>query len=481
MMPEKKPGAGAHKIFQQGWVKDILNERKEGESKQIPLSPNTDNTTGYRTFLQKMYDTLPAMLGKLIARFADAEERELFLVGALGVISGMMPNYKSKYFGHDVGTNLYCFIIGRYGTGKGSLKWARMLGEAAHNARLEAAKKETEQYKREKAQYSVQMALYTKGKLAEPPAEPQPPRHLKLFIPANTTKTAVIQLLQENEGRGIMFETEGDTLADMLRQDYGNFSDILRKAYHHEALSFFRRADNEDVSVMQPELSVVLSGTHDQLLKLIPSIDNGLYSRFLFYRLEGSDEFKSPFQNATKTMHVGLEFAAEEFAKMYARLLGQKPTISFELTAEQQQRFTEHYIKVKQHTQQHISADLDGSVNRTALMAYRLAMIFTMLRRYETDPELKTWFLPCNDDDLDNALHIMDVLTHNATDVYTYLDRHGAQRPSGSADLTTDEQRAKVITLKHRGTSNRAIALEVFGTVNADGRVKRIINNYGMG
>ena len=119
-------------------------------------------------------------------------------------------------------------------------------------------------------------------------------------------------------------------------------------------------------------------------------------------------------------------------------------------------------------------------MNRIALMAYRLAMIFTMLRCYEQDPELKTYFLVCNDEDVDNALHIMDVLTHNATDVYTYLDRHGTQRPSGSADLTTDEQRAKVMTLKHRGMSNRAIALEVFGTVNADGRVKRIINSYDL-
>src|SRR5690606_30104441 len=143
--------------------------------------------------------------------------------------------------------------------------------------------------------YNRQMALYNKGKLPAPPPMPTPAGHTKLYLPANSTKTAMMQLLMENNGRGIIFETEGDTLADMLRQDYGNFSDVLRKAYHHESVSFFRRANNEDVFIEHPQLSVVLSGTQDQLHRLIPTIENGLFSRFCFYILDQRQGFKDPF------------------------------------------------------------------------------------------------------------------------------------------------------------------------------------------
>ena len=68
-----------------------------------------------------------------------------------------------------------------------------------------------------------------------------------LFIPANNSATGVFQLLSENDGSGLIFETEGDTLSHSFKSDYGNFSDGLRKASHHEPISFFRRKDNEYV------------------------------------------------------------------------------------------------------------------------------------------------------------------------------------------------------------------------------------------
>ena len=419
----------------------------------------------------------PPCCASLHAALQTMKSVKLFLVGALGVISGMMPNYAGNYFGHDVGTNLYCFIIGRYGSGKGSLKWARMLAEPAHELRLKEARRRIEQYGRDKAHYNVQMAQYNKGTLETAPTEPTPPRHLKLFIPANTTKTAVVQLLEENDGAGIIFETEGDTLADMLKQDYGNFSDILRKAFHHEALSFFRRANNEDVSVQRPALSVVLSGTHDQLLKLIPSIDNGLYSRFMFYWVEGNSEFRNPFDANDLSRISILKLYAEKYAAMYQALNNMPTPRSFTFSKDQQQIFYEHYKRVKQHTQEQVSADLDGSINRIALMTYRIAMILTMLRAYEADPQLQPLVYTCADIDLKNALHIMDVLSYNATDVFTYLERYGMQR-AGNADLTTPEQKARVMVLKHKGMSYRAIAREVFGNTNSHGRVTRIINSY---
>ena len=57
-----------------------------------------------------------------------------------------------------------------------------------------------------------------------------------LFIPVNNSASYIVQTLSENDGSGILFSTEADTLANSLSQDWGNFSDVLRCAFHHEPI-----------------------------------------------------------------------------------------------------------------------------------------------------------------------------------------------------------------------------------------------------
>lgn len=455
-----------------------FKEKEEQANNDEDNPPGDDN--GYRAFSNKVYNNLPGLLRQPCERFKDGAERELFLVGALGVISGMMPNYLGNYFGSNVGTNLYCFIIGSYGTGKGALKWAHLLGNVTHLKRLEAAKQDQERNRHEQLHYNKQLSQFNKGQTEHPPKEPAPPRHLKLYISANTTKTAVMQLMQENGGRGIIFETEGDTLADMLKQDYGNFSDILRKAYHHEPISFFRRANNEDVTVSEPALSVVLSGTYDQLIKLIPSIENGLYSRFMFYILNGSSEFRNPFEQVTSAHAYYIEQYASELSEMFELLNKLETHKQFVLTKEQMKHFVDHFTHVKEWTLETVSEELDGSVNRMALMTYRIAMILTMLREYGRDKELKRPAYVCTDIDFQNALDIIDVLSYYATDVYKYLDEHGIKRNNGTVKPLSDDQVKLIINYRKEGMSHKKIAIEVLGNVNAHGRVKRCLKNHGM-
>jgi len=93
-----------------------------------------------------------------------------------------------------------------------------------------------EEYKR------LQNEYVQDNKNNEPPQEPP----LKtLLIPANSSATSVYQVLNDNQGVGLMFETEGDTLANTFKSDYGNFSDGFRKAFHHEMISYTRRKDRE--------------------------------------------------------------------------------------------------------------------------------------------------------------------------------------------------------------------------------------------
>ena len=78
------------------------------------------------------------------------------------------------------------------------------------------------------------MATYNMNKNKSDNLEkPVKPPERMLFIPANNSTTGVYQLISDNEGRGLMFETEGDTLTQAFKSDYGNYSDGFRKAFHH--------------------------------------------------------------------------------------------------------------------------------------------------------------------------------------------------------------------------------------------------------
>jgi hypothetical protein len=104
-----------------------------------------------------------------------------------------------------------------------------------------------------------------------------------LIIPANNSSTGLFQNLNDDQGVGLLFETEGDTLAQTFKSEHGNYSDGFRKAFHHETISYNRRKDREYVELVTPKLSALLSGTPKQVSALVPSAENGLFSRFIFY------------------------------------------------------------------------------------------------------------------------------------------------------------------------------------------------------
>ena len=64
-------------------------------------------------------------------------------------------------------------------------------------------------------------------------------------------------MLKENNEKGLIFETEGDTLAQTFKSEHGNYSDGFRKAFHHETISYNRRKDREFVELASPQLSAL--------------------------------------------------------------------------------------------------------------------------------------------------------------------------------------------------------------------------------
>jgi hypothetical protein len=394
---------------------DFLNTLKKEittiEKKWEP-APSIDGIINY----------LPEMLKAPCQFLVEETEKEVFLIGALGVVSGMLPNINGIYAGKVISPNLYVYILSGYGEGKGGLDYARQLGKQVHQAKKEEYNESFQEYSKDMEVYKKLLKDFHKSKSyeAEPPEMPQRPPSLMLFIPANNSKSGIYQLLFENNGRGILFETEGDTLADALKQDYGGFSDTLRKAFHHERLDLFRRMNNEHIEIQHPELSVVLSSTFDQLKKLIPSVENGLYSRFLYYELKQNSRFIDVFDNRKNLYHEYFEKAGEHFKELFDRLEKLNHPIRFSLTKEQQNRFIAFFDERKSKMIVEVDTTMAGMANRLGVIAYRIMMVFTALRAYEN--EMLNASIQCNDVDFDNALQIVNRLEKHAKTVYEFLN-----------------------------------------------------------
>jgi hypothetical protein len=380
---------------------------------QEPVSASESKPEVMPTFTSQVYDTIPEFLKEVIAPSSSDEERDIMMLGALTAFSACFPKVYGIYDERKVFSNLYLFVTAPASAGKGKLNQIKQLVYPIHQLHREQSKTLKQQFDSEMATYNMQ-----KGKNENLEKPGKPPERM-LFIPANNSVTGVYQLISDNEGRGLMFETEGDTLAQAFKTDYGNYSDGFRKAFHHETISYYRRTDREYVDIEKPCLSTVLSGTPKQIATLVPNAENGLFSRFMFYYMNIKPVWKDVFAKRAK---VGLEEHYEALGKKFLDLyktLKQNPPIEIQLSEDQQQRFNTFFSALQTKYINLQPEEYIATVRRLGLIAFRIAMLFTTLRIME-DGEVNS-IRRCEDIDFDNALAMVQVLVKHSSKVFNDL------------------------------------------------------------
>lgn len=274
-------------------------------------------------------------------------------------------------------------------------------------------------YSEKMAAYELSMHEFNRASKKGTAIKPEHPPITMLYIPANTSATAIYQILADNGGRGLIFETEGDTLAYSFNSDYGNFSDGFRKAFHHEPISYHRRKDDEHVDLKHPQLSTVRSGTPEQVKTLIKSPENGLFSRFIFYYLESPLIWKDVLGTSSRTsLDTGFQDLGRQFFPFYEQLCAMAPK-RFSLTAEQAVRFNAYLEQAQSESYATFGEDIIATVSRQGLICFRIAMILTTLRIMEDGDFYSD--LICSDEDFETALTMTDVFLHHAGKVFTEL------------------------------------------------------------
>ena len=315
--------------------------------------------------------------------------------------------------------HLFSFIIAPAASGKGVLKNAKRLGDKIHERLVDSSKQAKDQHENEMIEYKAQLS---KRKKDDPiPEKPKEPVFKLLFIPADCSQAMMMQILQDNDGKGIICETEADAMSGANKQDWGNYSHIMRAAFHHEKISAARKTNRELLEIKHPQLAVALSGTPAQVPKLIASAEDGLFSRFLFYAFKNEIVWQDPSPRPGGIVYNDhFEALSNEVLKI-VDFLNQYPTEVF-LTQNQWNKLNQVFLDKLKNVVIFTGEDAASVVFRLGLILYRFCMIFTSLRKFENGDCTKA--VTCTDDDFQASLMLSDVYLQHSLLMFNNLEEN---------------------------------------------------------
>lgn len=365
------------------------------------------------TFCDKVTGSLPVIFKDISDLGKTLTEKDMLLLASITILSGAFPEVFAIYDSSKVYPNLFTFLVANAASGKGRTTSCLKLVSLIEQEVREANKQEMDDYQQELAD------IRAMGKKASGMPLPKEPPYRSLMIPANSSSTAIYQALHDNHDQGITFETEADSLANTLKSDYGNFSDGLRKGFHHEDINYRRRKENEHVEIHNPKWTVYLTGTPCQVPNLIPSAENGLFSRFLFMKVDIPAKWHNVFSKSTRTIDEEMEAIGKRVYDIHLILKKKQGGIEFKLTEEQEDKFNDFFNKLVEEYKDMLGRDFVANIYRMGLSAYRIAMILS-ITRLEGATCLPDCII-CKDEDLECALIIADTLMQHAARIFSTL------------------------------------------------------------
>jgi hypothetical protein len=396
-------------------------DSKEAKDEQLRFDDEIMKTP---FIYNEAYQDLPKIF-KDITELFNSRERDLVFISSIIILSGTIPSVKGIYDGRTVYSNLNGFIVAPPAAGKGVMVFAKSIAQKVHESRLSAFEKEAANYNTERKKRK-DLKKSNNDETESSFHSLSYPKRTLLYIPGNSSAASVIDHLKDNDGNGIICETEADTLVNTFKQEWGGYSDVIRKAFHHEAVSLSRKKDKEYAEISCPKLSLLLSSTPDQVVSLIQDSGNGLFSRFLFYAFNTPPVWRDVFAKNELHLESKFETIGDNVLAIckYVALFN----VEFKLTKIQQNLLNDtlsdaynKYVKIT-------AGDSASFVKRFGLIWFRIAMILTVFRKVEGNTVVDLNDVECTNTDFYIAWSIvMPCLRHNLL-MYEYLKDTNAHK-----------------------------------------------------
>ena len=441
---QKGTGSSSQKVNNQN-----INQKNIPATDTLATTPQSGEETevlGFSfdlTFSQLLDKSkLPVTIQRTLEGKNTPVEQDKTILTALDLLAMAEPNVYGIYGGKRVYTPFYLFILGLAGIShKGAVDDVKELLMPIEKHIQAQYYAQLADYKEQRAEWETRKSQRGKGAESAGP-EPEEPVYRSLFVSADSSAAAFKSDLYSFGGRGMIFSTEADTLTQALSQEWGQFTDVLRMAFHHESITSTRTKDKQHIVIDEPQLGLLVTCTPKQISSLLSpkQNENGSSSRNLFYVAKEELGWKSPFEEkepiADRYREIG-----QSVKQMYDLLVKrEKNRIQILLTEEQQQAFNAHFKPLLPEQVGLYGIEFAAFIVRIALVAFRLMMVLTTLRNFEhghlADTQQQAFV--CTDNDYQTAMTIIDCLVAHTGYVYNTL-----LRPS-------DEQQLNVQPLKPR-------------------------------
>ena len=344
-------------------------------------------------------ENLPAMIQPIMSLAQSDGERDMLLLSLLTAAGSCMPNLYFRYglTGKKYYANLQCFIVGSAACGKGIANLALELVSKVHEA-------------------------------------------APLVIAGDSSYPGFYKQLERQNGRGYIHESEGSVITDVWRSSVANYNTALRKAAEHEPITRNRARDNSSIAC--PQLSVLLTGTFSQYKALVPSIENGYFSRLLTLIINDQQAFSSRYVEPASGSNGVMGAAAQQLYDLCQALYKSRP-MEFSLTSEQRARLGQHLETAYPALMQLLGVNFHSVVLRMAVHIERITMILTAMRAASSILP-NTIRLKCSDSDYQTAELIGNKLILHMAAAYRMIK--GAEQPSVPKIQPLD-QRAMLLSL----------------------------------
>jgi len=324
-------------------------------------------------------EQLPSMIQSLMALAQSDAERDMLLLSLITAAGSCMPNIYCRYgiSGKKYYPNLQVFIVGSAASGKGianlALEWVKPIHDAT-----------------------------------------------PLIIPGDSSYPGFYRQLARQNGRGYIHESEGSVITDVWRSSVANYNTALRKAAEHEPITRNRVKDNS--SIPCPQLSVLLTGTYSQYRALVPSVENGYFSRLITFMVSDIQAFNSRYVQPGESSGAIISVAAQQLYRLYETLLFAHPR-EFQLTVDQQQRLGHHLENAYPTLIRMLGEDFHSVILRMAVHIERIAMILSVLRQNEESHQQSVISnqLVCTDTDYEIAEMIGNKLILHMAQAYQMI------------------------------------------------------------
>ena len=321
----------------------------------------------------------PGFLQQVVDCGDSPAQRDILLLGSVTVLGATLNRLMSFTYGrkHKYPC-LQTFVVAPPASGKGALTWVRRLAEPIHDELLDTYNRKMQEYRAEKARRE------TLGKEKANTPEPEQPRMKMFLITGDNSGTGMLENLMDADGAGLICETEADTVSNAIGSDYGHWSDTLRKSFDHERLAYNRRTNHEYRECKRSYLSVLLSGTPAQVKPLIPSAENGLFSRQVFYCMPAIDEWTDQF-NLADTADYDSTFTlwGQHWKRLLDSLEANVSGIRLELTPGQIDAFNQHLASLFVRAGAAHGDPMKSTVTRIAINLCRIMSVVALLRSLE--------------------------------------------------------------------------------------------------